>query len=1019
MKLGDYFPDMKDWTPAHNPEQANPQVPTPEVQSSPYLRAPLPLPMQYTGDTVKQYNRPGLSSFRTSPIPPSGYPGINSASTGVVTKILEGQAGAAGVPGVPGTPGTGTGTGNMTFRGQWSSITAYAVNDVVLDNISSYVAVAANSNSEPDSGSTSWNLLGKNFKFRGQWLATTAPSTAVHVQSGQVGGSTGPTSVVFGSNNTAGNTIVVFVTAGHNFASGNPDPGYGFSITDTQGNIYTQVGAASAFNAANGWADTAVYIAANIKAGPNTVTSTVVGGSPSPPGTTGIVAAEYAGNPTVTPLTYESQNSISGGVITSISTTVATGQPNQVVLIFSGTTVNSGAETVTPAGFTGRQAELYDKTIPTASSVNYSLNYSGAASGGIIFGLALTNVGGSGYFPFDTVIYQGSTYVCIKAALSSQVPTNTTYWALLSQGTGGVNVLATNYTATASDDGQLISNSTASTFTVKLPAASPYLGWWTAFQNSGTGTIIVNPNGLNLDASASNVTLSQNQGILVFTDGVNYFTERGFGTITSLPSIFNVNATTGAATLANEAANTVFAGPTSGGAATPTFRSLVLADIPLGPAPFNRKVISTTTYSTLSSDMGSALDVQTTSATTITLQTSYLTPAFVQATAASTVPASATLAKAYTSNNTLGNMLLCATRVYNSGTLPTYTVTDNNGNTWIKAPAGFFSHATSGVDLWYALNCNAGPNTVTITVSNPNNCHPNMVISEYSGIATVSALDTQSSAQSGANSTTPNSGNITTAQTKEVLAGFCENESLDGLSNTPDAGWTARANASGNLFYCDQIVSATGTYAYSSVLSSSVAWGAYIAGFKAAVVGQPFSGFIQNNGTAIVTINTTVGLINGAASINLFPGQGVTIATDGSNFTAITWEPGVVARVDLTAQGAAITATTLYAVPTGKAGTYHISWSAKVTRVATTSSTLAGAAGFQITYTDADDSVVVTPLAKPNAVATANTTGTQLSGVEIANAKAGTNIQYQIDYTSVGATTMQYNLHIKAEYLGS
>jgi hypothetical protein len=39
---------------------------------------------------------------------------------------------------------------------------------------------------------------------------------------------------------------------------------------------------------------------------------------------------------------------------------------------------------------------------------------------------------------------------------------------------------------------------------------------------------------------------------------------------------------------------------------------------------------------------------------------------------------------------------------------------------------------------------------------------------------------------------------------------------------------------------------------------------------------------------------------------------------------------------------------------------YRISWSAKVTRASSTGSALGGGNGFQIIYTDADDSVVVT-----------------------------------------------------------
>ncbi len=67
------------------------------------------------------------------------------------------------------------------------------------------------------------------------------------------------------------------------------------------------------------------------------------------------------------------------------------------------------------------------------------------------------------------------------------------------------------------------------------------------------------------------------------------------GTVTSvalsMPAEFSVagspitTAGTFAVTKANESANTVWAGPTSGGAAAPTFRALVAADIPSVPLP--------------------------------------------------------------------------------------------------------------------------------------------------------------------------------------------------------------------------------------------------------------------------------------------------------------------------------------------------------------------------------------------------------------------------------------------------
>lgn len=119
------------------------------------------------------------------------------------------------------------------------------------------------------------------------------------------------------------------------------------------------------------------------------------------------------------------------------------------------------------------------------------------------------------------------------------------------------------------------------------------------------------------------------------------------------------------------------------------------------------------------------------------------------------------------------------------------------------------------------------------------------------------------------------------------------------------------------------------------------------------------------------------------------------------------------ASVDVTAQNAAISPTTAYAVPSGGSGLYLVSWVATVTQAATTSSVLGGTNGFQIVYTDADTSVTKTSVAANSVTSTANTTGTSISGSLVASAAASSNIQYKFDYTSVGATVMQYNLHVR------
>jgi hypothetical protein len=107
--------------------------------------------------------------------------------------------------------------------------------------------------------------------------------------------------------------------------------------------------------------------------------------------------------------------------------------------------------------------------------------------------------------------------------------------------------------------------------------------------------------------------------------GFTWASAAGLGTVSSvalsLPSIFTVSGspvtTTGTltGTFNTQTATTVFAGPSSGAAATPTFRALVLADI-----PNNNVTNKTTTYSIATTD-GSIFCSATSAAFTVTLPT--------------------------------------------------------------------------------------------------------------------------------------------------------------------------------------------------------------------------------------------------------------------------------------------------------------------------------------------------------------------------------------------------------------
>lgn len=126
--------------------------------------------------------------------------------------------------------------------------------------------------------------------------------------------------------------------------------------------------------------------------------------------------------------------------------------------------------------------------------------------------------------------------------------------------------------------------------------------------------------------------------------------------------------------------------------------------------------------------------------------------------------------------------------------------------------------------------------------------------------------------------------------------------------------------------------------------------------------------------------------------------------------------------VDLLAQGANLGPTTFYTVPTGLGGVYRFNCYTVVTRAATTSSTLPGC---NVNPVDNDTNVAtisigVTATNTGNTVGTIGATGgANADGTNIINVRAGSTIAYSTTgYASVGATSMQYALHAKLEYLG-
>lgn len=117
--------------------------------------------------------------------------------------------------------------------------------------------------------------------------------------------------------------------------------------------------------------------------------------------------------------------------------------------------------------------------------------------------------------------------------------------------------------------------------------------------------------------------------------------------------------------------------------------------------------------------------------------------------------------------------------------------------------------------------------------------------------------------------------------------------------------------------------------------------------------------------------------------------------------------PEQLGRVSLTAQGATIAATPV-PLPTITAGRYRVSYFTRVTRAATTSSELIITIGW---------TTGVTAITRAGATLTGNTLATFDQSTLFLKVAANAALTYAAAYTSVGGTSMQFELEVIVEKL--
>lgn len=139
---------------------------------------------------------------------------------------------------------------------------------------------------------------------------------------------------------------------------------------------------------------------------------------------------------------------------------------------------------------------------------------------------------------------------------------------------GGVNSqTGVTYTVVTGDDGKLVTRSNAGAMTDTVPQAGVGgfgSSWKVFYQNQGAGLLTINFSTSTFDG-ASTIDLSQGQGIVIYSNGTNYFSMRGWvgiGTgLTMTSGIITVNTAVIQSRAATQANSSTLCAP-SGGSST-------------------------------------------------------------------------------------------------------------------------------------------------------------------------------------------------------------------------------------------------------------------------------------------------------------------------------------------------------------------------------------------------------------------------------------------------------------------
>lgn len=208
------------------------------------------------------------------------------------------------------------------------------------------------------------------------------------------------------------------------------------------------------------------------------------------------------------------------------------------------------------------------------------------------------------------------------------------------------------------------------------------------------------------------------------------------------------------------------------------------------------------------------------------------TPQFIQTAAATADNSASSISKSFTAGNNAGNLIAVA--VSWDGTSSAPTCSDSQGNTYFMATYQRDTVMNQSLAICYAPNSKAGTNAVTVTFSG-NQSYRRLIISEYSGVATVSPVDITaqniSVASTAANAVT--SGSATTTVSGNLIFGAVMDDSAT-TSITAGSGFTQRAAVNNkDMVVQDMVQGASGTIASTQTFGAAHRYLAQMVAFRA------------------------------------------------------------------------------------------------------------------------------------------------------------------------------------------